>query len=54
MSIHSSSLTRKKYDGDNFTPTPRKQLQGQNTSVVIGLIELTVLSDTLNYKLFHT
>ena len=51
-SINSSSLTRKKYDSDNFTPTPRNQVQGQNTSVGIRLIELTELSDTLNCKPF--
>ena len=42
----------KKYDGDNFTPIPRKQLRGQNTSLEIGLIELTDPSDTLKYKPF--
>ena len=50
--VNSSSLSRKKYDGDNFTPTPHKELQGQNTSVGIRLIELTKLSDTLNYNTF--
>ena len=52
ISINSSSQSRKKYDGDNFTPTPRKRLQGQNTSVGIGLIELNEPSDTLNYRPF--
>ena len=47
-----SSLSRKKYDRDNFTHTPCKRLQGQNTLVGIGLIELTEPSDTLNYKSF--
>ena len=59
-SINGSSLSRTKYDGDSFTPTPSKQLRpnpckwvcGQNTSVGIGLIELTEPSDTLNYKPF--
>ena len=52
-SINSSFLSRKKkYDGDNFTPSPRKQLRGQKTSVRIGLIKLTELSDILNYKPF--
>ena len=52
MSINSSSLSRKKYDGDNFTPTPRQNTQGKNTSVGIWLIEFTQPSDTLKYKLF--
>ena len=51
-SINSSSLSRKKYDGDNFTPTSRKGLRGQNTSVGLGLVELTEPSDILNYKPF--
>ena len=51
-SVDSSSLSRKKYDGDNFTPTSCKWLRGQNTLVGIGLIELTDPSDTLNYKPF--
>ena len=51
-SINSSSLSRKKYDGDNFIPTTRKRLRGQNTLVAIGLIELTEPSDTLNYQLY--
>ena len=42
----------KKYGGDNFTLTPYKWLRGQNTLVGIGLIELTEVSDTLNYKPF--
>ena len=52
ISKNSSSLSRKKYDGGNFTPTPCKRLCGQNTSVGIGLIELTEPSDTLNNKPF--
>ena len=51
-SINSSSLSRKKYDGGNFTPSPRQRLQGQNTSVGIMLTELTEPSDTLKYKPF--
>ena len=51
-SINSSSLSRKKYNGNSFTPSPCKLLRGQNTSAGIGLIELTLLSDTLNYKPF--
>ena len=51
-SKNSSSLSRNKHDEDNFTPTPRKGLRGQNTSVGIGLIEFTVTSDTLDYKKF--
>ena len=43
-----------KCDGDNFTPTPRKQSQGQNTLVGIGLIELTQFSDTLCIELQDT
>ena len=31
---------KKKYDGDRCTPTHRKQLQGENMSVGIKLIEL--------------
>ena len=50
-SINSSSLCIKKYDGDNFTPTPCKRVKGQNTSMEIGLIELTE-PYTLNYKPF--
>ena len=49
-SMNSSSLSRKNYDGDNFTPIPRLQLQGQNTSAGLGLIKLTEPSDTLIYK----
>ena len=51
-SINSSSLYRKKCDRDNFTPTPRERLRGQNTFVGISLIELTEPSDTLNCKTF--
>ena len=43
---------KKKYDGDNFTPTLCKQLRGQNASVGIGLIELTGPSDTFSCQLF--
>ena len=49
-SINSISLYRKKYGGVNFTIILRQRLQGQNTSIGIGLIELTEPSDTLNYK----
>ena len=51
-SINGSSLSRKKYDGGNFTRVPRQILQGQNTLVGIGLIELAKASDILNYKPF--
>ena len=51
-SINGSSLSRKKYDGGNFTHVPCQILQGQNTLVGIGLIELTKASDILNYKPF--
>ena len=47
-SINSSSLSRKKYDRDKFTLSPRKGLRGQNTSVGIGLIELNEPSERLN------
>ena len=59
-SINSSSLSRKKYDGNNFIPTPRKWLQGQNALMGIGLIELQthwIANHFLNiafYKLFYT
>ena len=46
------SIQKKKYDGDNFTPSPRKQLRGQKTSVRIGLIKLTELSDTRYIGIF--
>ena len=48
-SKNSSSLSRKKHDGDIFTPTIHKWLRGQNMSLEIGLIELTEPSDTFNY-----
>ena len=50
--VNSGSLSRKKYDWYNFTPTPRRRLRGQNTTVVIGLIGLNESSDTLNYNPF--
>ena len=52
QSINSSFVTRKKYDKGNFTPTLRKSLQGQNTSLGKALIKLTEPSDTLNYRPF--
>ena len=51
-SINSNSVSRKKYNGVNFTPFRRQWLRGQNTSMGIRLIELTELSDTLNDKPF--
>ena len=60
MSKNGSSLSRKKFDENNSTPTSRKRLRGQNTSVGIKLIELTEPSDTSHYlkialnKLFYT
>ena len=42
----------KKYDRDNFTFNPHKQLPDQNMSVGIGLMEVTEPSDTLNYMSF--
>ena len=44
------SIQKKRYSGDNFTPIPRKRLQGQHMLLGIKLIELTEPSDTLNYK----
>ena len=52
VNINSSSLSRKKYDGDNFTLTPRKRLRDQSMLVGNGLIELTEPSDTLDNKRF--
>ena len=52
VNINSSSLYRKKYDGDNFTLTPRKRLRDQSMLVGNGLIELTEPSDTLDNKRF--
>ena len=49
-SINSSSLSKKGYDGDYFTPTPYKGIIGQICQRGIWLIELIELSDTLNYK----
>ena len=49
-SINSSSLSRKKYDGVNFTSTLR--LQGQIMLVELTSVELSEPSDTLNYKPF--
>ena len=49
-SINSSSLSRKKYDGDNFTSIPLQPLGGQNTSTGIGLTELTEPTDAFDYK----
>ena len=51
-SVNSSSLSRKKFDGDDFTPTSRKGLLVQSMSVVMRLTELAEPSDTLNYKPF--
>ena len=52
--ISSSSLSKKKYGGGNFTPncTFFERLQGQNMSVGIGLVELMELFDALNYESF--
>ena len=52
QSIHSNSVSRKKYDEGNFISIIHQQLRDQNTSVGIELIELTEPSDTLNYKPF--
>ena len=52
QSINSSSLSKKKYNGGNFTATLCQPLRSQNTSMRICLIELTEPSDTLNYKPF--
>ena len=48
-SINSSSLSRKKYIGDNLTSTLCKRLRSQNISVEIRLIELTEPSKTLHF-----
>ena len=48
-SINSSSLSRKKYIGGNFTHTLCQRLRGQNTLLGIWLIKLTEPSETLNY-----
>ena len=48
-SINSSCLSRKKYERVNFTPIHLSNYE-VNTSVGIGLIELTKLSGTLNHK----
>ena len=59
-SINGSSLSRKKIDENNSTPTSRMRLRGQNTSVGIKLIEVTEPSDASHYlkitfnKLFYT
>ena len=50
-SLNSITLSKKEYDGDNFISILQKQLQGQNTFVAIGLIELIEPSYTLNYRL---
>ena len=50
--INSNSIPRKKYDRNNFTPTPCKRLRGENTLTGIGLIKLTQDSDKLNYRSF--
>ena len=50
-SLNSIPPSKKEYDGDNFTSILQKQLQGQNTFVAIGLIELIEPSYTLNYRL---
>ena len=50
-SLNSIPLSKKEYDGDNFISILQKQLQGQNTFVAIGLIELIEPSYTLNYRL---
>ena len=51
-SVNNSPLSRKRYGGGNFTLTSRLLLQGQNTSVGVGLIERTELSNTLNTSRF--
>ena len=50
-SLNSIPLSKKEYDGDIFISILQKQLQGQNTFVAIGLIELIEPSYTLNYRL---
>ena len=46
-SVNTSSLSKQKYSGGIFSP-PRQQLQGQNTSLGIGLIKLAKPTHTLN------
>ena len=50
-SLNNIPQSKKEYDGDNFTSILQKQLQGQNTFMGIGLIELIEPSYTLNYRL---
>ena len=58
-SINGSSLSREKNDGGNFTPTPRRLLRDQNTSMEIELIKLSEPSGTFHflniafYELFY-
>ena len=40
------------YGGVHFTSIPRQRLQGKNTSMGIGLVELIEPSDALSYKSF--
>ena len=51
-SIYSSCLSRKTNVRGNFIVIRCQRLRGQNTWVLIGLIEYTEPSDTLNYKTF--
>ena len=46
--INSSSSSKKKYHGGNFTLAPRQSLRGQYKLVGIWFIELTEPSSTLN------
>ena len=52
-SINSSSLSTKKYDGDNFTPISCKRLWGQNTSVEIWLSWLNLLNLLIHWITSH-
>ena len=50
LSKNSNSLSRKKYRQDTCILIPRQQSRAQNTSVRIGLNELTEPFDTLIYR----
>ena len=52
VNINSSSLSKKKYDGDKFPLTPCKGLRDQSMLLGTGLIELTGPSHTLDGKRF--
>ena len=51
ISTRNSWIWTRNSRSTNFTLTSCKQLRGQSTSVVIGLIKLSRPFDTVNYKL---